>query len=144
MTSHPKDLTSDVIDAIRDENKILKEIHLPAQSGNNRILHLMNRRYTREKYLSIIKEIREKIPACKITSDFIVGFPTETEEEFSDTMSLVKEVKFDGIFAFMYSPREGTVASRMDGQIDEKIKRRRVNALLKLEKEIQKEKRNGN
>ena len=144
MTSHPKDLTSDVIDAIRDEDKLLKEIHLPAQSGNNRILHLMNRRYTREKYLSIIKEIREKIPDCKITSDFIVGFPTETEEEFEDTMSLVKEVKFDGIFAFMYSPREGTVASRMDDQIDEKIKKKRVNALLKLEKEIQKEKRNGN
>ena len=144
MTSHPKDLTSDVIDVIRDEDKILKEIHLPAQSGNNRILNLMNRRYTREKYLSIIKEIREKIPNCKITSDFIVGFPTETEEEFEDTMSLVKEVKFDGIFAFMYSPREGTVASRMEGQIDEKVKKKRVNALLKLEKEIQKEKRDGN
>ena len=143
MTSHPKDLTSDVIDVIAKEEKILKEIHLPAQSGNNRILKLMNRRYTREKYLSIIKEIREKIPNCKITSDFIVGFPTETEEEFKDTLSLVKEVKFDGIFAFMYSPREGTVAEKMEGQIDQKTKRRRVNALLKLEKEIQEEKRNG-
>ena len=141
MTSHPKDLTSDVIDVVASEAKILKEIHLPAQSGNNRILSLMNRRYTREKYLSIIKEIREKIPNCKITSDFIVGFPTETEEEFEDTMSLVSEVKFDGIFAFMYSPREGTVASKMDGQIDEAVKNRRVNALLDLEKKIQKEKR---
>ena len=141
MTSHPKDLTSDVIDVVASETKILKEIHLPAQSGNNRILSLMNRRYTREKYLSIIKEIREKIPNCKITSDFIVGFPTETEEEFEDTMSLVSEVKFDGIFAFMYSPREGTVASKMDGQIDETVKNRRVNALLDLEKKIQKEKR---
>ena len=143
MTSHPKDLTSDVIDVIAKEKKILKEIHLPAQSGNNRILALMNRRYTREKYLSIIKEIREKIPNCKITSDFIVGFPTETEEEFKDTLSLVKEVKFDGIFAFMYSPREGTVAEKMEGQIDQKTKKRRVNALLRLEKEIQEEKRNG-
>lgn len=141
MTSHPKDLTSDVIDVVASEAKILKEIHLPAQSGNNRILSLMNRRYTREKYLSIIKEIREKIPNCKITSDFIVGFPTETEEEFEDTMSLVSVVKFDGIFAFMYSPREGTVASKMDGQIDETVKNRRVNALLDLEKKIQKEKR---
>ena len=141
MTSHPKDLTSDVIDVVASEDKILKEIHLPAQSGNNRILSLMNRRYTREKYLSIIKEIREKIPNCKITSDFIVGFPTETEEEFEDTMSLVSEVKFDGIFAFMYSPREGTVASKMDGQIDETVKNRRVNALLDFEKKIQKEKR---
>ena len=144
MTSHPKDLTSDVIDVVRDEEKILKEIHLPAQSGNNRILHLMNRRYTREKYLSIINEIREKIPNCKITSDFIVGFPTETEEEFNDTVSLVKEVRFDGIFAFMYSPREGTVASKMEGQVDAETKKRRVNALLECEKEIQKEKQNGN
>ena len=144
MTSHPKDLTSDVIDVVRDEEKILKEIHLPAQSGNNRILQLMNRRYTREKYLSIINEIREKIPNCKITSDFIVGFPTETEEEFNDTLSLVKEVRFDGIFAFMYSPREGTVASKMEGQVDAETKKRRVNMLLECEKEIQKEKQNGN
>lgn len=142
MTSHPKDLTSEVIDVIASEDKILKDIHLPAQSGNNRILKLMNRKYTREKYLSIIKEIREKIPDARITSDFIVGFPTETEEEFEDTMRLVKEVKFDGIFAFMYSPREGTVAAQMEGQIDEKVKRKRVNALLKLEKEIQEEKKN--
>ena len=99
----------------------------------------MNRSYTREKYLSIIEKIREKIPNCRITSDFIVGFPTETEEEFEDTYSLVKEVKFDSIFAFMYSSREGTVASRMDGHIDESIKHKRVNKLLKLEKEIQKE-----
>ncbi len=142
MTSHPKDLTSEVIDVIASEDKILKDIHLPAQSGNNRILKLMNRKYTCEKYLSIIKEIREKIPDARITSDFIVGFPTETEEEFEDTMRLVKEVKFDGIFAFMYSPREGTVAAQMEGQIDEKVKRKRVNALLKLEKEIQEEKKN--
>lgn len=142
MTSHPKDLRSEVIDVIASEDKILKDIHLPAQSGNNRILKLMNRKYTCEKYLSIIKEIREKIPDARITSDFIVGFPTETEEEFEDTMKLVKEVKFDGIFAFMYSPREGTVAAQMEGQIDEKVKRKRVNALLKLEKEIQEEKKN--
>ena len=142
MTSHPKDLTDEVIDVVASEDKILKDIHLPAQSGNNRILKLMNRKYTREKYLEIIHKIREKIPNARITSDFIVGFPTETEEEFEDTMSLVREVKFDGIFAFMYSPREGTVAAQMEGQIDEKIKKRRVNALLKLEKEIQKEKEN--
>ena len=142
MTSHPKDLTDEVIDVVASEDKILKDIHLPAQSGNNRILKLMNRKYTREKYLGIIHKIREKIPNARMTSDFIVGFPTETEEEFEDTMSLVREVKFDGIFAFMYSPREGTVAAQMEGQIDEKIKKRRVNALLKLEKEIQKEKEN--
>ena len=139
MTSHPKDLTDDVIDTIASEDKILKEIHLPAQSGNNRILKLMNRRYTREHYLSIINKIRAKIPDAKITTDLIVGFPTETEEEFQDTLSLVKEVRYNGIFAFMFSPREGTVASKMDGQIDEEVKRRRVNELLNLEKQIQKE-----
>ncbi len=141
MTSHPKDLTDDVIDAIASEDKILKEIHLPAQSGNNRILALMNRRYTREKYLGIIKKIREKIPDARITSDFIVGFPTETDEEFADTLSLVQEVKFDGIFAFMFSPREGTTASKMDGQIPLKVKKKRVNELLALEKKIQEEKK---
>ncbi len=140
MTSHPKDLTDEVIDVMANEEKILKEIHLPAQSGNNRILSLMNRKYTREKYLGIIKKIREKMPDARITSDFIVGFPTETEEEFLDTCSLVEEVKFDGIFAFIYSAREGTVASKMDGQIPEEVKRKRVNILLALEKKIQAEK----
>lgn len=139
MTSHPKDLTDEVIETIANEDKIEKYIHLPAQSGNNRILQLMNRRYTREKYLEIIKKIRTKIPNCRLTSDFIVGFPTETDEEFEDTYNLVKEVRFDSIFAFMYSPREGTVASKMEGQIDDKIKHKRVNRLLALEKMIQKE-----
>ena len=100
----------------------------------------MNRRYTREKYLEIINKIRAKIPNCRITSDFIVGFPTETEEEFSDTYSLVEEVKYDSIFAFMYSPREGTVASTMEGQIDEKVKNERVNKLLALSKKLQSQK----
>ena len=139
MTSHPKDLTDDVIDTIAKEDKIEKYIHLPAQSGNNRILRLMNRKYTREKYLEIIDKIRAKIPNCRITSDFIVGFPTETEEEFEDTLSLVEKVKYDSIFAFMYSKREGTVAEKMDGQIPEDVKRDRVNRLLALEKKLQKE-----
>lgn len=139
MTSHPKDLTDDVVDTIAKEDKILKDIHLPAQSGNNRILGLMNRKYTREKYLEIIHKIRAKMPNARITSDFIVGFPTETEDEFEDTVKLVKEVKFDGIFAFMYSPREGTVASKMEGQIPLNIKQKRVNRLLAVEKEIQKQ-----
>ena len=143
MTSHPKDLTDEVIDVIACEDKIEKFIHLPAQSGNNRILQKMNRKYTREKYLSIIEKIRAKIPDCRITSDFIVGFPGETEEEFEDTYSLVKEVKFDSIFAFMFSPREGTVAAKMEDQIPEKVKNERVNKLLKLEKQIQKEEKNG-
>lgn len=139
MTSHPKDLTDEVIDVIASEDKIEKYIHLPAQSGNNRILKLMNRKYTREKYLEIIDKIRSKIPSCRITSDFIVGFPTESDEEFNDTYDLVERVRFDSIFAFMYSPREGTVASKMEGQIPDKIKHIRVNKLLALEKKIQKE-----
>ena len=139
MTSHPKDLTDELIMEIAQNDKLLKEIHLPAQSGNNRILKLMNRRYTREHYLSIIEKIKANIPNVKITSDFIVGFPTETEEEFLDTMSLVETVRFDGIFAFMYSPREGTVAAKMEGQVPQEVKNARVNALLALEKKIQKE-----
>ncbi len=139
MTSHPKDLTDELIEEIATNDKVLKEIHLPAQSGNNRILKLMNRKYTREHYLSIIEKIKSRIPNVKITSDFIVGFPTETEEEFEDTMSLVEKVKFDGIFAFMYSPREGTVAAKMEGQIPLEVKKQRVNKLLALEKKIQKE-----
>ena len=139
MTSHPKDLTEEVIDAIASEDKIEKYIHLPAQSGNNRILKIMNRNYTREKYLGIIDKIRKKIPSCRITSDFIVGFPGETDEEFEDTYSLIEKVRFDSIFAFMYSPREGTVASKMENQISDKVKHERVNKLLTLEKRIQKE-----
>lgn len=139
MTSHPKDLTDEVIDVIASEDKIEKYIHLPAQSGNDRILKIMNRKYTRDKYLDIIDKIRAKIPSCRITSDFIVGFPGETDEEFLDTYSLVEKVRFDSIFAFMYSPREGTVASKMDDQISDKVKHERVNKLLALEKRIQKE-----
>ncbi len=139
MTSHPKDLTDDLIDTIASQPKIEKNIHLPAQSGDNRILKLMNRKYTREHYLSIIKKIKEKLPNARITSDFIVGFPTETEEEFERTLSLVNEVRYDSIFAFMYSPREGTVASTMEGQISDKVKHERVNKLIALEKKIQKE-----
>jgi len=139
MTSHPKDLSHELVMTIKEEGKIKKEIHLPAQSGNNRILKLMNRNYTREKYLDIIHDIKSNIPNVTITSDFIVGFPTETEEEFQDTLSLVREVKYAGIFAFMYSPRTGTVASKMDGQIDDETKHRRVNELLRVQKEIQKD-----
>lgn len=139
MTSHPKDITDELIEEIAHNDKMLKEIHLPAQSGNNRILKAMNRSYTREKYLDIIKKIKTLIPNVVLTSDFIVGFPTETEEEFLDTMDLVEKVRFSSIFAFIYSPREGTVAAKMDGQIDNKTKHDRVNRLLNLEKKIQKE-----
>jgi len=136
MTSHPKDLTSDIIDVIANNDKILKEIHLPVQSGSNAILQKMNRKYTREKYLSIIDEIKTKIPNVRLTTDIIVGFPGETEENFQQTCKLIKAVQFDGVFAFMYSKRSGTPASEMTEQIDLKTKKRRVNQILKIAKEI--------
>ena len=132
MTSHPKDLTSDVIDVIAENEKILKEIHLPVQSGSNKILEKMNRKYTVEKYLSIIDEIKKKIPNVRITTDIIVGFPGETEEDFNQTCELIKKVGYDGIFAFMYSVREGTVAEKMPNQIDGNIKEERSNKLIEL------------
>lgn len=144
MTSHPKDLTSEVIDVVANNKKLLKEIHLPVQSGSNSVLERMNRKYTVEKYLSIIEEIKTKIPDVRITTDIIVGFPGETEEDFEKTCSLIRKVKYDGIFAFMYSVREGTVAEKMNDQVPFEIKNRRVNKILELEKEIKKDKLNGN
>ncbi len=140
MTSHPKDISDEVIDILAKEDKILKELHLPVQSGSNKILHAMNRKYTREHYLGIVKKLKEKIPGIRLTTDIIVGFPGETEEDFNDTMNLVKEVEYDGIFAFMYSKRKGTVAENMPDQVPEDIKNERVNKILDLEKQIQKKK----
>ncbi|MBR4745431.1 MAG: tRNA (N6-isopentenyl adenosine(37)-C2)-methylthiotransferase MiaB [Clostridia bacterium] len=140
MTSHPKDLSSEVIDTIANEPKLAKVIHLPVQSGNNKILKKMNRNYTREHYLDLIHEIRSKIPNAILSTDIIVGFPSETEEEFMDTYTLMQEVRYDGVFAFMFSPRTGTPAERMENQIDSKVKNERVNRLLKLTKQITKEK----
>lgn len=135
MTSHPKDLSSELIDFIAKEPKMLKEIHLPVQSGSNKILRAMNRGYTREKYLGIVKEIKQKILNVQLSTDIIVGFPGETEEDFEDTINLLKEVKFNNVFAFMYSPRIGTPAAKMDNQIPQEIKNKRVNLVLKTFKE---------
>jgi len=136
LTSHPKDLTSDIIDIIAKNDKILKEIHLPIQSGSNKILKKMNRHYTVEQYISIINEIKAKISNVRLTTDIIVGFPGETEEDFNQTCELLKKVRFDGVFAFMYSKRDGTPAAEMTEQIDLKIKRKRVNQILKLTKDF--------
>lgn len=135
MTSHPKDLSSELIDFIALSPKMLKEVHLPVQSGSTKILKLMNRKYTREKYLSVINEIKSKIKGVKLSTDIIVGFPGETEEDFQETISLLKEVKFDNVFAFMYSKRRGTPASVMENQVDDETKHRRVNEVLKVTKE---------
>ena len=137
MTSHPKDLSDDLIEVMKNNDKIIKEIHLPVQSGSNKILKLMNRKYTVEHYLGIIDKLRQAMPDIRITTDIIVGFPQESEDDFNQTVNLVKTVKYDGIFAFMYSKRNGTVAEKMDGQVEDEIKNKRVNYLLNLEKEIQ-------
>ncbi|MDO4835619.1 MAG: tRNA (N6-isopentenyl adenosine(37)-C2)-methylthiotransferase MiaB [Clostridia bacterium] len=133
MSSHPKDLNDDVIRAIAEIPNVCHHVHLPVQSGNNEILKRMNRRYTREHYLSIVQRLREAVPDIEFTTDIIVGFPGETEEAFNDTMSLVKEVGFAAAFTFAYSPRQGTVASRMEDQIPESVKKQRLSALNTLQ-----------
>ena len=140
MTSHPKDLTEEVIKAIASNDKVCNVIHLPIQSGSNGILKSMNRKYTREHYLGLIKMIRNNIPNAYISTDIIVGFPGETEEDFLDTYNLINEVKYDGVFAFMFSRRSGTVADKMPNQIDEETKKDRIHRLLGLSKSITKEK----
>lgn len=140
MTSHPKDLSEEVIDTIANNNKICKVIHLPIQSGSNDVLYHMNRKYTREHYLQLIAKIRAKIPNAYISTDIIVGFPGESEKDFMDTYNLVNEVRYDGVFAFMYSKRTGTVAEKMPNQIDESVKKDRIHKLLNLTKQITKEK----
>lgn len=136
MSNHPKDLTEDVIEAIKRNPHACHAIHLPVQSGSNRILSLMNRRYSVEKYLSQIESIRKIIPDCAITTDIIVGFPTETEEDFIDTVKLIETVKFDGAFTFVYSKREGTKAAIMDGQIDPEIQKDRIMRLIDVQNEL--------
>ena len=136
MSNHPKDLTEDVIEAIKRNPHACHAIHLPVQSGSNRILSLMNRRYSVEKYLSQIESIRKIIPDCAITTDIIVGFPTETEEDFIDTVKLVETVKFDGAFTFVYSKREGTKAAIMDGQIAPEIQKDRIMRLIDVQNEL--------
>ena len=140
MTSHPKDFSDELIDVIASEKKMGKYVHLPVQSGNNEILTAMNRKYTIEKYEGIIKKLREKVPDVVLTSDFIVGFPGETEEQFMDTYALVEGVRYNSIFAFIYSKRRGTVAEKMEGHIALEEKRRRVNLLLDLQHKITAEK----
>lgn len=136
MTSHPKDLSDEVIDVIAKSKHIMHYIHLPFQSGSNRILGLMNRKYTREKYLLTVKKIKEKIEDVELSSDIIVGFPTETEEDFEDTLSLVREVEFEQLFMFIYSKRKGTVAEKMEGQVDLKIKKERLSRLIAEQQKI--------
>ncbi len=138
MTSHPKDFDKDVIKIIKESKNICNNIHIPVQSGSNNVLRAMNRKYTREDYLDIIKTIKKELPDVGITSDVMVGFPGETEEDFLDTLSLVKEVEYSSCFTFIYSVRKGTVAEKME-QIPYKTKKDRITRLIALQNSITKE-----
>ena len=140
LSSHPKDFTLSLVDTIASSKKISHEIHLPLQSGSDKILKAMNRQYDIAKYLNIVDYIKDKIPDVRLTTDIIVGFPGETEEDFQQTFEVCKKVEFDGIFAFMYSKRKGTKAYDFEDQVDEKTKHERVNKILALEKKIIKNK----
>ncbi|QLY82054.1 tRNA (N6-isopentenyl adenosine(37)-C2)-methylthiotransferase MiaB [Clostridium intestinale] len=136
MSSHPKDLTDDVILAIKECDKVCEQVHLPVQSGSSAILKAMNRHYTREQYIELAKKIKAEIPEVSITTDIIVGFPGETDEDFEDTLELVKEVEYDSAFTFIYSRRNHTPADRMENQIPDEIKHERFNRLVKTLNEI--------
>ncbi|MEG2108137.1 tRNA (N6-isopentenyl adenosine(37)-C2)-methylthiotransferase MiaB [Clostridium sp.] len=130
MTSHPKDLNEDVIYAIKECGKLCEQIHLPVQSGSNRILKEMNRHYDRSHYMNLINLIKKEIPTVAITTDIIIGFPGETDEDFNDTLSLVNEVSFDSAYTFIYSRRNNTPADKMENQVPDEIKHERFNKLV--------------
>lgn len=136
MTSHPKDATEKLFAVMSANDKIAKQLHLPFQSGSNDILEKMNRRYTREKYIELVEKAREYMPNVTITSDVIVGFPNETEEDFEQTVSLIKQIKLDGLYTFIYSPRVGTVAASIEDKTPLEDKKRRFERLLSVQNEI--------
>lgn len=140
VTSHPKDLSDELIFAIRDLDKVCEHIHLPLQSGSNKILKLMNRGYSYEEYLKKIEKLKKNIPKIAITSDIIAGFPQETDEDHKQTIRALKEIQFDGIFAFKFSPRKGTAASILDGQIPDKIRAERLYEIINIQNSITEEK----
>ncbi len=139
MTSHPKDLSPELIETVKRGEKICEHFHLPVQAGSNRILEKMNRRYTREHYLQLASDLKSAIPGVSITSDIIVGFPGEGEADFADTLDLIEKVRFDSAFAFIYSPRKGTRAARMEDNVDYKEKERRLQQLNQVQQKISKE-----
>ena len=132
VSPHPKDFTDDVIDAIAECNKVCKLIHLPLQSGNTKVLKEMNRKYSKEQYLNLVEKMKNKIPNLTLSTDIIVGFPGETEEEFKDTLDVVEKVKFEQVYMFIYSRRVGTPGDRMTNQIPEEIKHKRFNKLKEM------------
>lgn len=136
MTSHPKDLSDELIKTIKEGKHIAHAIHLPVQSGSTKVLKEMNRKYTREHYLNIVSKIKKELPDVELTTDIIVGFPGETEEDFNETMSLIEEVKYQQIFGFLYSKRKGTAAEKFEGHLPLKVKKERLAKLIEKEREI--------
>ena len=135
MTSHPKDLSDELIETMAESKKICHHLHLPMQSGSSRILKIMNRRYDKEKYLELVSKIRKAIPDISLTTDIIVGFPGETEEDFQDTLDVVDQCCFDSAFTFIYSKRSGTPAAKMENQVPEEVVKDRFDRLLSLVQE---------
>ncbi len=136
VTSHPRDLSSELIAALRDLPKVCESLHLPVQSGADPVLTAMNRKYTRAAYLDRVKELRAAVPHITLTSDIIVGFPGETDQDFSLTLQLLREVEYDNVFAFKYSKRPGTAALKLTGHVPESVKEARLAQVLDLQKEI--------
>ncbi|ACB85078.1 tRNA (N6-isopentenyl adenosine(37)-C2)-methylthiotransferase MiaB [Natranaerobius thermophilus] len=136
MTSHPKDFDKELITTLKESNKICEHFHLPVQAGSNKILKKMGRGYTREHYVDIVNDIRAELPNASITTDIIVGYPGEEEEDFQETLDLVQNVKFDSAFTFVYSKRSGTPAAEMAEQVDEQTKKGRIQKLISVQQEI--------
>lgn len=139
VSPHPKDFGDDVIDVIAKNKKIARCLHLPLQSGSTKVLKLMNRKYTKEEYIALAEKIKAKVPDVALTADIIVGFPQETEEDFLDTLDVVDKVGFETAFMFMYSIRKGTGAAKMEGQIDQEVKKERLQRLMDLQNRKSKE-----
>lgn len=136
MTSHPKDLSDKVIATIRDGAHICEHIHLPVQYGSNKLLKAMNRVYTVESYKDLVRRIRQEIPDASLTTDLIVGFPGETDEDFAEMLAFLREIRYDSAYTFIYSKRSGTPAATMENQVDDKVKHQRLEQLMALQNEI--------
>ncbi|MCR4440878.1 MAG: tRNA (N6-isopentenyl adenosine(37)-C2)-methylthiotransferase MiaB [Peptococcaceae bacterium] len=136
MTSHPRDFSDRLLETIARSKKVCRHFHLPVQAGSNRILRLMNRGYTREEYLILLEKVRRLFPEAAVTTDIIVSFPGETEEDFACTLDLVERARFDSAFTFMFSPRRGTPAAVMEGQLSQAVKKDRLQRLMKLQNKI--------
>ena len=136
MTSHPKDLSPRLIAAVRDGQHICEHFHLPVQHGSDSILKAMNRNYTTERYKALVRSVRENVPGASLTTDLIVGFPGETDEDFESLLDFLREIRYDAAYTFLYSPRSGTPAAKLDGQVPDEVKHERLERLMALQNQI--------